>query len=150
MIPQNQGVVLRRIILVAEIQKLCQGLRLAHVGISLCPGDDPFAALFGHVQNGVAVTGNVRDPSHASARVNHYIVVVIRQVRLVDLRNILGGVAIAALQVGADHVDHYGVELLLRLLNLRVPAVFCLIGFRLCCSAAVRAERVKVIDIHPA
>ena len=113
-IPQNERIVISRIILPAEIQERRQRLRISHVGIPVRLGDDPVRALARHVQHAIVVAGHTAYPPGAPAREDHHIETVKIKRRRVDLINIIRSTSQLALQVRTDHIDHDRICFLLR------------------------------------
>ena len=69
-----------------------------------------FAVL--HVQNTVAVVGNLNIPSLAAAGINDHIILAVIQIRGDHFVEVVGRCAVAALQIRADYVDHDRIILL--------------------------------------
>ena len=72
-VPQNERIVISRIILPAEVQKRRQRLRIPHVGISLCLSDNSVRPRARHIQHAIVIAGHTADPPAAPAREDHHI-----------------------------------------------------------------------------
>ena len=108
-IPQDQAVVLRRIVFRTVIDKLRERPGRPHIRADFSPRDDPVRILRGHIQHIVARAGNIAHPAPAAARIHKKIRLLKVQPCLFHFRHIVGGGPVAALQIGSHYVDHHGV-----------------------------------------
>ena len=111
MVPEDQHIMLRWIVFGTEVDVVGQRERRTHVGIGLGRGDDPFLRGFGHIQDGVAVAGDVGEPTPCTAGIGDDVGLAIVHTRGFDLGQVIGGSGADTFQVGTDHVDHDGVVL---------------------------------------
>ena len=76
MIPEDQAVMLCRVIGCSDLQELCQGLRGTHVGVSVCSTYDPVIFSPGQIQHAVAVTGDIAEPFACAACIDDHVVLL--------------------------------------------------------------------------
>ena len=106
MIPQNQRVMIRWVIVGHKIDKGAQGHCGAHVRVFLRPRYHARRLASGHVDDTVVGTGHVGIPPHAAARIQDQVRLGIIQSGRLHLAHIRAGASRIGLQIGPDHVDH--------------------------------------------
>ena len=106
-VPEEEDILVRRIIISTEIHKTDQGGGVAHIGIPLCFRHDPvLLSCPGHIQYTVGGAGDAAVPFLGAARADNDIGPVIIHTRFHDLPQVPGTGTETGLQVGADHIDH--------------------------------------------
>ena len=104
-IPEDQAVVFRRIIIYSKPQELCQSLLGSHVGVAVCSTDDPVVFPSGQIQHTVAVTGYISEPFTRAACIDDDVIFLKINAGRQHLLQVVSGRAAVGLQIGADHID---------------------------------------------
>ena len=108
-VPQDQGIVLRRIIACAVIDEFSERLSFPHVRGPAGLRGDPHSFSPREVQDIIRVIRNIADPAPAAAGVKEQVCSLVVKARVPHLLDVRSRRAEAALQIGADDVDHDGV-----------------------------------------
>ena len=148
-IPADQRVVVRRIIVVTEVEEGREGLLIAHVRILRRMGHDALLFSAGEVQHVVVLGRNVSGPLSAPAGIDEEVGVPEIEPRALHFPQVLRGRAVTALKIRAHHIDHDRVVLLLRrkggvdLRERRIPGILGLVlrGEGAAVGAVLRAFR---------
>ena len=108
-IPENQAVMLCRIIGRCDLQKFRQRLGRSHIGAAVRHAHQPSVTAFGQIQQAVTVTGNIGRPFAGAACIDDHVVLLKVDAGGLDLFQIVGGRLPFCLQVGSDHINHDGI-----------------------------------------
>ena len=108
-VPEEEDIPVRRIIVGTEIHKTDQRGGMAHIRIPFCFRHDPvLCSRPGHIQYTVGGTGNTAVPFLGAARADNDIGPAIVHARFRNFPQVPGTGTKTGLQVGADHIDHDG------------------------------------------
>ena len=105
-IPEDQAVMLCRIIGRCDLQKFRQRLGRSHIGAAVRHAHQPSVTAFGQIQQAVTVTGNIGSPFAGPACIDDHVILLKVDAGGQDFFQIVGGCLPFCLQVGSDHIDH--------------------------------------------